>query len=165
MGEKKLSPENRSSILQRSDNGVFDIIALAASAGGLKALSQVLAALPADFPASIVVVQHLDPRYRSLMSEILSRRTALQVKQAEEGDHLTAGTVYIAPPNRHLLVNPVSTLSLSHRHWCTSCVPRRTCCSNRWRLVIRIALSQSFFPAQAAMAPWELRRSRRWAAG
>lgn len=113
MGEKKLSSENRSAILQRSDNGVFDIIALAASAGGLKALSQVLAALPADFPASIVVVQHLDPRYRSLMSEILSRRTALQVKQAEEGDHLTAGTVYIAPPNRHLLVNPDSTLSLS----------------------------------------------------
>src|ERR687892_2642246 len=47
------------------------------------------------------------------MADILSRRTPLQVKQAEEGDRLCAGTVYIAPPNRHLLVNPDGTLSLS----------------------------------------------------
>ncbi len=91
----------------------FDIVALAASAGGLTALSQVLSRLPADFPAAIVVVQHLDPRHRSLMADILSRRTALKVKQAEEGDHLGPATVYIAPPNRHLLVNPDGTLSLS----------------------------------------------------
>jgi two-component system, chemotaxis family, protein-glutamate methylesterase/glutaminase len=113
MGEKQLSPENRSHIGQESANGAFDIIALAASAGGLKALSHVLAALPADFRASIVVVQHLDPRHRSLMADILSRRTALQVKQAEEGCRLTPGMAYIAPPNRHLLVNPDGTLSLS----------------------------------------------------
>ena len=94
-------------------NGAFDIVALAASAGGLRALSQVLAALPADFPAAIVVVQHLDPRHRSLMSDILSRRTPLKVKQATEGDCLSPGTAYIAPPNRHLLVNPDATLSLS----------------------------------------------------
>lgn len=95
------------------DGGAFDIVALAASAGGLRALSEVLAALPADFPASIVVVQHLDPRHRSLMADILSRRTALQVKQAEEGNRLSPGVAYIAPPNRHLLVNSDSTLSLS----------------------------------------------------
>jgi two-component system chemotaxis response regulator CheB len=47
------------------------------------------------------------------MADILARRTALHVKQAQEGDHLEAGTVYIAPPNRHLLVNPDATLSLS----------------------------------------------------
>src|SRR5215510_7325387 len=96
-----------------SSNGAFDIVALAASAGGLKALSHVLAALPADFPAAVVVVQHLDPRHRSLMADILSRRTALDVKQAEEGDQITAGTVYIAPPNKHLLVNPGGSLSLA----------------------------------------------------
>lgn len=47
------------------------------------------------------------------MADILSRRTPLQVKQAEEGDCLQPGTVYIAPPDRHLLVNPNGTLSLS----------------------------------------------------
>jgi two-component system, chemotaxis family, protein-glutamate methylesterase/glutaminase len=94
-------------------NAAFDIVALAASAGGLGALSHILAALPADFPGTVVVVQHLDPRHRSLMADILNRRTRLQVKQAEEGDCLYPATVYIAPPNRHLLVNPDGTLSLS----------------------------------------------------
>src|SRR5512136_181272 len=91
----------------------FDVVALAASAGGLTAISRILSALPPDFPAAIVIVQHLDPRHRSLMASILSRRTSLQVKQAEEGDSLSPATVYIAPPNRHLLVNPDGTLSLS----------------------------------------------------
>ena len=91
----------------------FDIIAIAASAGGLSALSQLLAALPGDFPAAIVVVQHLDPRHRSLMADILSRRTNLKVKEAQEGEHLDAGTAYVAPPNRHLLVNADRTLSLT----------------------------------------------------
>jgi two-component system chemotaxis response regulator CheB len=91
----------------------YDVVAAAASAGGLKALSHVLSALPDDFPAAVVVVQHLDPRHRSLMADILSRRTRLEVKQAEEGDRLTPGTVYIAPPNKHLLVHPGGSLSLA----------------------------------------------------
>ena len=91
----------------------FDLVAIAASAGGLNALSEVLSALPANFPATIVIVQHLDPRHRSLMADILSRRTPLKVKQAQEGDCLELGMVYIAPPNRHLLVNPDKTLSLT----------------------------------------------------
>lgn len=98
---------------RHSPHAAFDIVALAASAGGLTALSRVLTALPANFPAAIVVVQHLDPRHRSLMADILSRRTPLRVKQAEEGEHVEAATVYIAPPNRHLLVNSDGTLSLT----------------------------------------------------
>jgi two-component system chemotaxis response regulator CheB len=91
----------------------FEIVALAASAGGLKALTDVLAALPREFPAALVVVQHLDPRHRSLMAEILGKRTALRVTEAREGDRLEAGLAFIAPPNRHLLVNPDHTLSLT----------------------------------------------------
>ena len=92
----------------------FDVVALASSAGGIAALSEILGSLPGDFPAAIVVVQHLDPRHRSLMADILRRRTALNVAQAAEGDYIRAGTVYIAPPDRHLLVNANGTLSLSH---------------------------------------------------
>lgn len=91
----------------------FDIVALAASAGGLKALTDVLAALPSDFPAALAVVQHLDPRHRSLMAEILGKRTRLQVREAHEGDVLRPGLAFIAPPNRHLLINPDRTVSLS----------------------------------------------------
>ena len=96
------------------DRAAFDVVALVASAGGLQALSMVLAPLPAEFPAAIVVVQHLDPRHRSLMAEILSRRTKLTVQQAEEGAAMLPANVYIAPPDRHLLVNRDGTLSLSH---------------------------------------------------
>ena len=56
------------------------VIALAASAGGLSALRFVLGSLPADIGAAIVIVQHLDPERRSLMSQILTRETNLQVK-------------------------------------------------------------------------------------
>jgi len=92
----------------------FDVVVFAASAGGLRALSEVVAGLPADFGAALVAVQHLDPRHRSLMAEILSRRTRLLVTQAQEGDRLAPGTLFIAPPDRHLLVDPDGTLSLSH---------------------------------------------------
>jgi two-component system chemotaxis response regulator CheB len=73
----------------------------------------VLAALPRDFPASVVVVQHVDPRHRSLMAEILARRTTLRVSEAREGDRVAPGHVYVAPSNQHLLVNPDGTLSLT----------------------------------------------------
>jgi two-component system, chemotaxis family, protein-glutamate methylesterase/glutaminase len=91
----------------------FEIVALAASAGGLKALSLVLAALPAGFPAPLVVVQHLDRRRPSLLTEILLRRTALRVEQARTGRRLMPGTVYIAPSDHHLLVNRGGFLSLT----------------------------------------------------
>lgn len=91
----------------------FDIVAIAASAGGLKALQAVLGGLDEGFPAAIVVVQHLDPRHKSLLAEILSRRVNLAVVEAGAGDRLGPGTVHIAPPNRHLLVNTDGTLTLS----------------------------------------------------
>src|SRR5881396_3184722 len=100
-------------ILRQFRGAAFDVVALAASAGGLAALGAVLSGLPDDFPAALVIVQHLDPRHRSLMADILSRRTRLTVKQAAEADTLGPGIVYIAPPNRHLLVNPDATLTLA----------------------------------------------------
>ncbi|CAA9551047.1 Chemotaxis response regulator protein-glutamate methylesterase CheB [uncultured Synechococcales cyanobacterium] len=81
------------------------VVAVAASTGGLKALSTILSGLPSDFGAPMIVVQHLSPSYPSQMAAILSRRTSLHVKQAEEGDRLYSGVVYLAPPKHHLLVN------------------------------------------------------------
>jgi len=99
--------------LKQFRGAAFHIVALAASAGGLAALGAVLSGLPDDFPAALVIVQHLDPRHRSLLADILSRRTKLKVKQAAEGDRLSPGIAFIAPPDRHLLVNPDGSLSLS----------------------------------------------------
>jgi len=88
-------------------------VAMAASAGGLNALTIVLGTLPTQFPAAIVIVQHLEPNHPSMMVGLLTRRTSMQVRQAEHGDRLAAGTVYIAPPNRHVVVNADATLSLT----------------------------------------------------
>jgi two-component system, chemotaxis family, protein-glutamate methylesterase/glutaminase len=88
-------------------------VAVAASAGGLKALGTLLSDLPGDFPVPILVVQHLDPRHKSLLADLLGRRTTLRVKHAEQGEPVTPGTVYIAPPNHHLLVNAAGVLSLT----------------------------------------------------
>jgi two-component system chemotaxis response regulator CheB len=98
---------------ESSPDSGYRIVAMAASAGGLAALSQVLTGLPADFPAPIVVVQHLDPHHRSWMAEILARRVPLEVRQAQGGEVVRPGTIYIAPPDRHLLVNALGVLSLS----------------------------------------------------
>lgn len=89
------------------------VVAFAASAGGLNALGKVLSLLSADFQAAIVVVQHIDPHHRSLMAELLGRRTRLQVRQAIEGDRLAPGIVLVAPPNKHLLVNGDGSVSLT----------------------------------------------------
>jgi two-component system, chemotaxis family, protein-glutamate methylesterase/glutaminase len=84
--------------------GAFDAVAIGASAGGVSALLTLISALPKDFPAAVLVVQHLDPRHKSLLAELLGRRAALPVKEAEGGELIRPGVVYIAPPDQHLLV-------------------------------------------------------------
>jgi two-component system, chemotaxis family, protein-glutamate methylesterase/glutaminase len=91
----------------------FPVIAMAASAGGLHALSVILGGLPAGFPAAIAIVMHLSPDHESILAEILSRRTHLHVKQAHTGDVLCPSCVFVAPPNHHLFVAPGGGLKLS----------------------------------------------------
>ena len=91
----------------------FPVIAMAASVGGLHALSVILGGLPADFPAAIAIVMHLSPDHKSILAEILNRRTHLPVRQAHTGDVLCPSCVFVAPPNHHLLVNPDGRLKLS----------------------------------------------------
>ena len=89
------------------------MVGLAASAGGLSALTAVLQHLGPDFPAGVLIVQHLDPRHRSLMADILNRRSELPVSEAKEVDQVHPGHAFVAPPNRHLLVNPDGRLDLT----------------------------------------------------
>lgn len=91
----------------------YDLIAVAASAGGLAAVTQLLHALPADLGVPIVVVQHRSARNQQILPEILRRRSSLAVKLAEQGDVLTPGTVYVAPADYHLLLQPNHTLRFS----------------------------------------------------
>ena len=103
----------RSTSLAAPACGSFPVIAMAASVGGLKALSVILSGLPADFPAAIAIVMHLSPDHVSILAEILDRRSDLEVRQAKTGDFLCRSCVFVAPPNHHLLVGKSGCLKLS----------------------------------------------------
>jgi two-component system, chemotaxis family, protein-glutamate methylesterase/glutaminase len=109
----KPQPHARKTTPTVSAKAAFPVIAMAASVGGLKALSAILSVLPADFPAAIAIVMHLAPDHDSVLAEILDRRTPLVVKKASTGDVLCQSCVFVAPPNHHLLVAESGRLKLS----------------------------------------------------
>lgn len=108
-------PRKKSSRVQIPDYSKrrYDVVAIGASAGGLNALTQVLRSLPASFPSSIVVVQHLSPDHKSWIANLLGHASRMKVKQAEHGEIMLPGVVYTAPPDEHLLVGP-GKIQLAH---------------------------------------------------
>jgi len=80
-----------------------DIVVIGASAGGVEAISIVLAELPRDLRAAVLVVLHL-ARGRSMLPEILSRAGKLPATHPEDGAPLEYGRVYVARPDHHLIV-------------------------------------------------------------
>src|SRR6185437_15156625 len=82
----------------------FPIVGIGASAGGLEAVSELLAALPSQCGMAFVLVQHLDPDHESLLTELLAKKTAMPVAQAEEGVAVERDHVYVIPPNATLTV-------------------------------------------------------------
>jgi len=91
----------------------FQLLTVASSAGGVRALTQLLIGLPADFPVPVVIVQHLDPRHQTVIAEVLGRHSDMPVKLAEHEEQAKPGTVYVAPPNRHLFIGADSVLTLA----------------------------------------------------
>jgi len=91
----------------------YAVVAVASSAGGITALGVLLGALPVGFPVPVLVVQHLDPRHQTVIAHVLGRSARLPVKLAEAGEFARPGTIYVAPPNRHLLVGAAGRLTLS----------------------------------------------------
>ena len=98
-GEAPLAPTT-----PRPAQGPYRLVAMAGSAGGLRALQRILSALPEDFALPIAIVQHRSGKNPNLMARVLSRHTALTVKNAEEGEPMLPGVVYLAPPQWHLSV-------------------------------------------------------------
>src|SRR5262245_26845401 len=81
-----------------------DIIVIGASAGGIRALQELVAALPPDLPAAVFVVQHQSADSPGMLSGILGRAGTLPTVVPDEAALLEPGRIYIAPPDRHLLV-------------------------------------------------------------
>jgi len=91
----------------------FEAVVIGASAGGIRALSVVLSALPADFGLPILVVQHIHPNSDSYLVTILGNHARLLIKQADEKEPIEPNTVYLAPPGYHMLVEDDRTISFS----------------------------------------------------
>lgn len=89
----------------------FRVVVIASSAGGVDALSRILSQLP-SFPVAIAIVQHRSARYPSRLAHILQRHTGLEVKEASHGEAIAAGTVYLAPPGVHLVIDGDQTARL-----------------------------------------------------
>jgi two-component system chemotaxis response regulator CheB len=93
----------------------ISVVALVASAGGLAAFRTILSRLPSDFPAPVLICQHRGHRAweRDPLIELLARRSRLCVVEAHDGAHIKAGTAYVCPPNRHLLMRNDRCIVLS----------------------------------------------------
>src|SRR2546430_13945991 len=89
-----------------------DVIVIGASAGGVQALIELLEGLPANLPASLLVVLHTSPTSPGILPQILDRAGPLPVGHAYDGAKFKRGHVYVAPPDHHLLIKH-GTMKLS----------------------------------------------------
>jgi two-component system chemotaxis response regulator CheB len=90
----------------------FDVVVVAASTGGLAAYSELIRALPADFPVALVAVQHRSPAFGDVLPRLLRSRTNLRVMTVTDGARLQPGALYVAPPERQVLFGHDRTLRL-----------------------------------------------------
>ena len=95
---------------RRPPTAAGTLIAVGSSAGGPSALAAVLGVLTPDFPAAIVIVQHVDSRFANDMATWLASETSLAVRIARDGDRPMAGSVLLAATDDHLVLTSASTL-------------------------------------------------------
>ncbi|BAY22164.1 signal transduction histidine hinase [Calothrix sp. NIES-2100] len=97
--EQSSNPEQ-----QNHQNELFPIVGMGASAGGLEAFTQLLSHLPNDTGMGFVLIQHLSPNQKSLLSEILSRASTMSVVEVRDGMVVEPNHVYVIPPNAKMTI-------------------------------------------------------------
>lgn len=95
------SPEDRS---ERAEHD-FLVVAIGASAGGLEAFTELLSHLPTDTGMAFVLVQHLDPKHASMLTELTSRSTKMPVLEVKDGMGIEPNHVYVIPPNTTMTIH------------------------------------------------------------
>lgn len=98
--------------VQAFSSSPIGIVAIAASTGGPQVVHKLLSELPGDFPAPIVMVQHINASFAESLAGWLAANSKLKVKLAKEGDSLLPGEVMIAPPGKHLVIPTRGKVSL-----------------------------------------------------
>lgn len=97
---RKIPPHKK----QPKRDGLKKVVAIGISTGGPNAISYMLPMLPEDFPAGIVIVQHMPEGFTGMFANRLNQLCRLDIKEARDGDQVMPGSVLIAPGNRHLKV-------------------------------------------------------------
>jgi len=94
------------------DGVAFAVVVIGGSAGSLEAIFKIVPQLPASMGAAFVIVLHRKNAVDSLLVDLLSTKTSMAVKEVEDKEKILANTIYIAPPDYHLLVENKQTFSL-----------------------------------------------------
>ncbi|HVW98197.1 MAG TPA: chemotaxis protein CheB [Mucilaginibacter sp.] len=102
-GMSKTTPADseKKSAIKKSD---FYVIGIGASAGGLEALKEFFDNVPQDIPHSFVIIQHLSPDYKSLMTELLAKNTRLPIFEVVNGMEIMPGSVYLIPAKKNMTI-------------------------------------------------------------
>ncbi len=101
-----MSKDNQTNDISSSSDDLnqFFVIGIGASAGGLQALEEFFENIAVDIGVAFVVIQHLSPRFESMMPELLQRKTELPVYQIEDGMKIAPNSIYVIPPRTNLVV-------------------------------------------------------------
>jgi two-component system CheB/CheR fusion protein len=105
MAQNALSP------VPPGEENDLTIVAIGASAGGIEALSDLISHLPADTGMAFVLVQHLDPKHHSILTELLARKTSMKVSEVSDGLLVEPNAVYVIPPNAMMSISSRIDLS------------------------------------------------------
>jgi two-component system CheB/CheR fusion protein len=102
--ERSASGEDTAVSVSAAEAATFHIVGVGASAGGLESLERFFTHIPPDSGMAFIVLQHLSPDFKSFMNELLSRRTAMAIVQAEHEMLVEPNTVYLLPPMKEMII-------------------------------------------------------------
>lgn len=114
---KKTRPKNNRSKMEKprkEKSGLFPVVAIGASAGGIEAISKLLENLSPNLGMGYVIIQHLSPNHESILPELLERRTSMPVRQVDDKMRVAPNNIYVIPPNTYMSIQD-SMLELSPR--------------------------------------------------
>ena len=112
--ERELPATAKPPTLVRNGRSKIQLVAIASSTGGPGILVEILSKLPGDFPAPILIVQHITPGFGAGLADWLNQQTPLQVRLARHADEPKPGQVLIAPDGAHMVVNSMGLIALNN---------------------------------------------------
>ena len=115
-----MSGTGRSKVFERTEGMLstpvalnrIEVVVIGTSAGGVAALKQIVARLPGDFPVPIIIAQHCAAQKPDLLAAVLRATSKLRVKEAENGEQLWPGCIYLAPAARHVAIEQFGYISV-----------------------------------------------------